>query len=430
MNSSTGFSTTKKVFDNGMRVIFHEMPWAESTTALLWVGAGPCYESKEISGAAHFLEHMFFEGTQKYPNNRELTKAIEFDGGDVDAYTQREYVSYQAKFPNDNSKKSISFLYEVLFNSLLHEDVIEKEKSIIIQELHRRIDDLESERWDQLAKCIWSEHHPLGRRVVGSEESIKNMNRHVLVSYHKHYYIPSNMTLVVAGNFNQQDIIEGIKSSFGALKNSSQKPAYVSPDSKYQPNNGHKTCLIKKEKVNQAYLALSYQLSLSHRDKKFREAQLLNSILSKEIFDGFVYKLGISYTAFAYLWPFRDQKVEVLIADVALTKLTQAAEKLKDILHSLVLNSSSITEGKNRLKKSLFLDLADTNDLADFIMEQDFFTGEVKSPKQIKEEIDSINEPALEIIRKKIIGSKNSVVMVMGNIDKSQETKVNKILSS
>ena len=191
------------------------MPWANSVTLQLWVTAGPRFEPQATAGLAHYLEHLFFDGTKSYPSNRKLNKAVEAAGGDIDASTHKEYVVYQIKLPYQNQLRAAEFLYELIFNSLLSKKDVEKERGIIKQELKREIDNIESYRWDFILKSLWPENHPLSENTLGSEASIKTIQRADLLKYKRKMYNSGNMFLMAAGNFEKENILNSIKKTFG-----------------------------------------------------------------------------------------------------------------------------------------------------------------------------------------------------------------------
>src|SRR3989344_2730723 len=184
----------KEVLSNGLRVLVHEMPWAQSVSARFLVKAGPRYEGEVTTGSAHYLEHMFFEGSQKYPSRRELDRAVESRGGDHSAYTDKEYVMYQAKLPTESADFASEFVRELVFNPVMAEEAVEREKGVISAELRRSIDTPAQHRWNLLRQHVWS-GHPLGHNTLGTFDSIERISRQDLLGYHTRFYRPNNAIL-------------------------------------------------------------------------------------------------------------------------------------------------------------------------------------------------------------------------------------------
>ncbi len=173
------------ILPNGLRVIIRNMLSHRSLTLIVVVGAGPRFEDDSTSGLAHFLEHMLFEGTTRFNSPKKLAEYIESKGGKSWAFTEKESVNYGVKVKKENYELAISYLNEILFNSLLHESEIEKEKRIITEEIKKKMDNPETEVWDNYFSFIFGEKNSLGRSTLGSLKSVGNLNRDKIKKYFK-----------------------------------------------------------------------------------------------------------------------------------------------------------------------------------------------------------------------------------------------------
>src|SRR3989344_6502119 len=149
--------------DNGLTLFLQRDPRVRSACISISVRAGSCYETKETSGLAHFLEHMLFEGTKQYPTAKKLAEQIERVGGYSGAYTNREHVIYSVKVFEKHLEIAFKYLSQIIFNSILESNSIEKEKGIVLEEIKRASDNSEQLIWEEWMKWVWGVDQALGR---------------------------------------------------------------------------------------------------------------------------------------------------------------------------------------------------------------------------------------------------------------------------
>lgn len=397
------------------------MPWANSVTLQLWITAGPRFEPQVTAGLAHYLEHLFFDGTKSYPSNRKLNRAVEAAGGDIDASTHKEYVVYQIKLPHQNQLRATEFLYELIFNPLLSKKDVEKERGIIKQELKREVDNIESYRWDFILKSLWPKNHPLSENTLGSEASIKTIQRADLLKYKRKMYNPGNMFLMVAGNFESKNILNSIKKTFGFLGADKHIPIFEKIEFQRHRQRPSRIFIEKREKAKQAYITLSFLTDLSPSHPKITALKVLDTMLQKRIFDFFVYQSGLSYSAFTNLWTFKDHALENIMVEVAPEKIKYSVDKIIEEVKNLDINPESITEAANSLKKSLFLNLADTDKFAEFIAEQEWYTGNIKSPEEMIQEINNVGVSQIKELKSQIFKYRNALLTIIGDATTSKK---------
>ncbi|MEX2052894.1 MAG: pitrilysin family protein, partial [Candidatus Paceibacterota bacterium] len=405
----------KTKLSNGLNMLIYEMPWARSVTAQLWVNAGSRFEKKINSGISHFLEHMLFEGTKDYPTNRELNKAISSLGGDSKAYTSKEEVFYQMKFPSENGQEAINFLYEIISGSLLSESTIEKEKNIITQELARERDNPEAYKWQALLNFLWSNDSSLGRNTIGTKESVARITREDLINFKDKMYIPSNMTLVITGNIKSNEAIEAADNTFGLLKNSGPNAVYPAVELAAHNNRTSRVYLEKMNELGQIYIMMGFTSNITFKSPSYIASEVLNQMLSLQIFDSMVYKKGLSYSANSFSWSFKDHTLETLMVEIDPAKLLETVKVMVDEVKNLSITSNSLNEAKSELKKSNFLDLSDTDKLADFFGEQEFFGQEVLLPEEVKKRIDEVGVSDLIRLKEEILNYSNVAIAILGH---------------
>ncbi len=193
-----------RTLSNGMRVVMNKNKNQPTTTIAVMVNIGSNWETKELNGISHFVEHLFFKGSKKYPTQRSLSLELEKYGAISNAFTTREMTCYHIKVNSDHLIPIINILSDVLMNSLYRSKDIEMEKNVVINEIHQR----RSNPSYVLSNAIYSsffEGLPIAKSVTGNPENIKAITRKDVVGFINEYYVPKNMIISVAGNFKSYD---------------------------------------------------------------------------------------------------------------------------------------------------------------------------------------------------------------------------------
>lgn len=241
--------TENIVLDNGLNTLFIDAPHSNVTTAQIWFKAGSSLEHKDNLGIAHFLEHMFFKGTQKYPDMM-IAKTVESYGGEINAFTSFDYTCYYINGPSTDSTTTVDVLMDMVSNPEFRPEDIEPEKGVVFEEYRRSIDGPSQYNFFEIQKnCFPKAYH---KPILGTEKTIQAFNRLQLLEFRNKYYNLENSLLVVAGNLskktkiietiNQYKLPSGLKSSFPKFKLKSH------PSAKIHENN-----------VNQSTLTITIQ---------------------------------------------------------------------------------------------------------------------------------------------------------------------------
>src|SRR3990167_5496869 len=214
MNTST---FEKVTLENGLRIILTPMQAVRSVTAIVLCGAGSRYEKKETNGVSHFLEHMFFKGTQKRPTASDISHALDEIGADYNAFTGKETTGYHIKAASQHLPLIIDMLVDMLWNSKFDKEEIEKERGVIIEELNLYEDTPMRRVAEIFEQVLWGDQ-PLGWDIGGRKEVIRKIQRGDFVDYISARYVPENMVLSIAGKFKRGETLDLIKKYYGEQK--------------------------------------------------------------------------------------------------------------------------------------------------------------------------------------------------------------------
>jgi zinc protease len=315
---------------SGLKAIFVADISFLSLNAFVAVRSGPRYETQQQSGTAHFLEHMLIEGTKKFPTSLLVNRFIESIGGITSAYTNKEYTLHSIKTPLGKMEEIFSFLEETLFNASLDEESLTNQKRIILEELSRSKDNIESDNWDIFLKWIYNAEG-IGRSALGNKKDIQKMTRQKLTEYYASYYQARNMVMVIVGNFDPEATKERLEKFSKKQEGSTliEHPLEVA----HERSKSMKINAIN----NQFIYGRIIPLSFNNRERFILKliANLLSYGSSSRLYEELVYKKGLAYAIFAGNWEFSDNVLFTISGSVTpkstdnlLSALTAEVEKI------------------------------------------------------------------------------------------------------
>ncbi|MBI2425456.1 MAG: insulinase family protein [Candidatus Hydrogenedentes bacterium] len=199
--------------ENGMRVALERLPYLHSASMGVWIRVGSAHEQAAEAGIAHFLEHLFFKGTETR-TTRQIMEAVESRGGQLNAFTSREYTCLYAKVLESHVAAGIEILADITCNSTFND--LEKERNVILEEIASVEDTPDEFVFDLLSTYHWPDH-PLGRAVSGTQESVSALGLEDVRRFYRQWYVPENMIFAIAGNFDEDRVLEQVKEVFGGM---------------------------------------------------------------------------------------------------------------------------------------------------------------------------------------------------------------------
>ena len=202
----------KVVLENGTRIAVEEMPGVRSVSIGIWVGTGPRYENPDEAGISHLIEHMNFKGTARR-SAKQIAESIESVGGQMNAFTSKEYTCFYARVVDEHLPIAIDVLADMFFSSLYNTDDIDREKKVIQEEIRMYEDTPDDLIHDLFAQTVWS-GHPLGRPVIGTMDSVAGLSREAVLDYRQRQYCPGNLVLALAGNLTTDAAVSALPAAF------------------------------------------------------------------------------------------------------------------------------------------------------------------------------------------------------------------------
>ncbi|NMD69525.1 insulinase family protein [Bacillus sp. DNRA2] len=399
---------TKYTCQNGIRVVLENIPTVRSVAIGIWIGTGSRNETPELNGISHFLEHMFFKGT-KTRSAREIAESFDSIGGQVNAFTSKEYTCYYAKVLDTHAPFALEVLADMFFNSTFDEEELLKEKNVVYEEIKMYEDTPDDIVHDLLSKAVY-QNHPLGYPILGTEDTLQTFTGDTLKQYMKDAYTPENVVISIAGNISDAFIKE-VESYFGSYQG--QRAVQLDQKPSFNTNQ-----ITRKKETEQAHLCIGFDgLQVGHDD--IYELIVLNNILggsmSSRLFQEVREQRGLAYSVFSYHSAYQDSGVVTIYGGTGAKQLDVLFETIQDTLSKLKQNGiteKELNNSKEQLKGSLMLSLESTNSRMSRNGKNELLLSRHRSLDEIIEQIDLVTKAEVDKMANNIFNDQYSLALV------------------
>ncbi len=407
----------KHVFSNGLRVYITPMDAATSVTVVIGVGVGARNERKEVNGVAHFAEHMFFKGTDRRPTTKEISSLIDGLGGQFNAFTSEEMTAYYTRLAPEHYTVGLDVLSDMLFHSKFDADEIEREKGTIIQEI-RMYDDQPMALAPRTFQAMMFPDHPLGRPILGTDETIMAMNRSTFTDYLEMAYHTGSMVVSIAGKVDEAEALQMVENW---LKNipGGEAPKPVTAAG-VQPSA--KVGLYTKD-TNQAHLIMGVpSFPIGHPDEA--ALSVLNTILggtmSSRLFIEVRERQGLCYYVGSSPDPYTDAGLFAARGGMDLDRLDQAIISIRrEILNMAAepVSDEELSMGKEGLKGRILLGMEGSAGVAMDVIRQELLRGRVRTPDERRAEVDKVTKDDVFRVAQTLFTPENLHLAMCGPFD-------------
>ena len=405
----------KTTLDNGLRIITATMPHTCSVSICIFIGVGSRYETETQAGISHFIEHLLFKGTPKRPTSREVSETIEGVGGILNGGTNKELTVYWCKVAQSHFPLALDVLVDMLLHSKFDPQDIERERQVIIEEIHMS-KDFPIQRVDMLIDELLWHNHPLGRDIAGSKESVTAITRDMMLDYREGQYTPNNTVITIAGDIQHQEIVTAVSQALGDWVNRQSGSGYLA----YEEQQAQRL-FIETRDTEQAHLCLALP-GLSLLDPRRFTLDLLNIILgegmSSRLFTEIRDKLGLAYNIHSYVEHFLDSGSVTVYAGVEPKNLPAAITAILEQLSQLkeVIPAPELSKAKELSKGRLLLRMEDSRIVASWMGGQEILTGRILSVDQVASIIDAITADELKQLAQELLVGNRLRLAVVGPI--------------
>ncbi len=355
---------------NGIRLATEAMPHVRSVTIGVWLTRGSRHETDAHAGIAHFIEHMLFKGTTSR-TAEDIAQQIDSIGGQLDAFTSKEYAGYYIKVLDEHLPIAVDLLSDMLLRPAFSPDDIEREKKVIVEEI-KMVEDTP----DDLVHELFTEHywlaHPLGRPILGTRDTVESFTAPQVRDYFTGAYVASNLIVAAAGNLEHANVRALVESAFASV------PATGLPTVDAPPR-ARPTVLSRTKDLEQSHVCLgttAYPQSHGDRFAAFVLNTILGGSISSRLFQNIREKRGLAYSVFSGLSAFRDAGMLTVYAGCANESVGEVVDLVVEELRIIAREPVSDTElrrAKDHLKGNLMLSLESTSSRMTHLARQDIY---------------------------------------------------------
>lgn len=420
------YAYKKAVLDNGIKVVASPMAAMRSVALGIWIKVGGRYESSELKGISHYLEHLLFKGSRNY-SCRSIKESIEGVGGSLNGFTSEELTCYLVKIPSRHLELAVDILSDMVINPLLLGDDIEKERTVILEELKMYKDLPQSYVYDLLDELLWP-GQPLGMAIIGSIDSVGRINRENLYSHRQEYYVPGNIVVSACGNLDYGKLTKRLEKIFSGVEK--KEEGFFVPVKEEQDKP--KLNLFAKD-TEQTHLVLGFHGF--KRDHPLRHALgMLNIILganmSSRLFNEVRENKGLAYEIGTLVKRFHDTGAFIVHAGIDNSKVTEA---IKLILQELgKIRDTQVTDDEFKRAKEFYLGqlelaLEDTLDHMLWIGESQSTLDKVYTLEEVVKEVNKVKRQDIAEVARAVFQDKKLNLALIGPLKDKEQTIYNQL---
>lgn len=409
-----------------MQLLLVPQEGAQSMTLLVLVKVGSRYESEEMAGAAHFIEHMVFKGTEKRPNTQAISEELDRYGAEYNAYTGKDLTGYYIKMDAEHTETAVDMLHDMLFHSKFEGHEMERERAVVLEEIKMYEDNPSSHVADMLEETIFS-GSPLAHNIAGTRQTMAAMKRQDLINFKEEYYIPERITIVVAGKISSQ-VQKMVEKSFGRVprvKHRKDQP-FICFES---PSVIKNQIALKNKKTEQTQLILGFVgLPFGHADRS--AATLLSSMLggtmSSRLFVEIRERRGLCYTIRTAHDSLEDTGLFTIAAGLDRSRVKEAVKAIYGELNKVMeehVKTEELKRAKDNLRGRMALAFEDSATRAEWYGRQWIFERGLRTPEQRLAEIDKVSLEDVRRAAREILNPNHMVVAAIGPVRSAESFK-------
>jgi predicted Zn-dependent peptidase len=405
---------TAETFPSGLRLVTESMPHVRSVTIGVWLTRGSRHESDEESGVAHFVEHMLFKGTASR-TAQQIAQAIDSIGGQLDAFTAKEYAAYFIKVLDEHLPVALELLSDMILHPALAPDDVAKEQSVILEEI-KMVEDAPDDLVHELfAQQFWS-RHPLGRPILGTPETVSSFSSAGLRHYFEHTYAASHLVVVAAGHLEHPRLRDMVGHAFASLPLRPKRAGTSAPEITPGVISRHKD-------IEQSHVCLgtrAYPLAHADRHVLYVLNTILGGSMSSRLFQHIREERGLAYAVFSNLTTYSDAGMFTVYAGCASDKVNEVIDLTLaelSIMAKTDVPADELRRAKDHLKGSLMLGLESTSSRMSHLARQELYFGKQFTLDQTLDSIEAVTADDVARVARDLFLGGDLVATVVGPRD-------------
>ena len=386
--------------DGGLRIVSAAMDWVETVSLGAWVEVGTRDEAPEVNGISHLLEHMAFKGTERR-DAKLIAEEIENVGGQLNAYTTREYTAYFAKILKDDVPLAVDIIADILQHSVMDKTELAREQDVIVQEINQSFDTPDDVVFDYFQETAFPEQ-AIGRPVLGTQELVRAMTPKTLLGYMAKHYSAPRMVFAAAGNFDHDRLATLVEDAFDALAPQTND---ARESVRYVGGDFHQT-----RDLEQAHVLLGME-GIPFEDEDFYAASVFSTILgggmSSRLFQEVREKRGLAYSIYSFLSSYTDGGLMGIYAGTGQGDVNTLVPLVFDEVEKLAkdVGEAEIARAHAQIKAGILMSLESTSSRCEQLARQMMVFKRPLSIEEVIAKVDAVDEDALKQVAERFLAS-------------------------
>lgn len=404
----------KSVLPNGIRIVSETIPYVKSISMGVWIATGSRFEEEYNHGVSHFIEHLMFKGTTRR-SAKEIAETVDAVGGQLNAFTAKECTCYYLKILDTHADLAMDILSDMLLASKFAEEDIERERQVVLEEVHMYEDSPDELVHDIYLDSVWPVH-PLGRNILGTTDSIERFNRELVLKYFQDFYTPDNMVIAAAGNITHEDLVSLAERYFGKFKGKKRNIDITTPA--FVP--ARTTINKDSEQVN---VCLG-TLSVPQDNPQIYPVYIFNNILgggiSSRLFQAIREERGLAYSIYSYQNNYKDAGLLTIYAGTRPGNINQVLELIIENLREFKIkgiDEQEMIKSKEQIKGSLLLGLESSSSRMSRMGKLEVTLGKFITLDEVVRKIDNVTLADVNEIIDQMLVAEKLCFTALGPVD-------------
>lgn len=403
----------KKVLSNGLVIASEAMPHIRSASMGIWIQCGSRIENARNCGISHFIEHLLFKGTKRR-STAKIAETIDAIGGQLNAFTEKEYVGYYAKVLDEHLPVAFDLLSDMVMHPAFAAAEIERERNVIYEEINMVEDSPQELIQDMYLECFWKKH-PLGRPIAGTKKSVSGITREAIGTFFKEHYNTSNVVVTVAGNIRHRDVQKLAQRYFSGMKTGSAAVPGA------PPHAAAGRTIRNRSNLEQTHLILGAKAPPIASKERYC-AHLLCNILgggvSSRLFQNIREKRGLVYSIYSMLSQYRDAGTLIVYAGTAPDKAEEVVELILGEfvrLRNRLVPVRELNRAKENIKGSIMLSLESSSSRMSNLFQQMNYHDRFYKLEEILKAVDSVTARDIRNLANRIFDASCLTLTALSN---------------
>ncbi len=403
-------------FGSGLRVVTERMPAVRSVALAFWALAGSRDEPPPISGSSHFLEHLLFKGT-KTRSARDIAEAFDAVGGDLNAFTAKEYTAYYARVLDRDLPMALDHLADMLQHSVIRAADFDAERQVILEEINVHEDTPDDLVHDLFTETLWP-GHPLGRPILGTRESIEAASRDQVRRFYRKHYVPGNLVVVAAGNVDHDDLLGRLGSLLETGPVRAEGPSGWNLREAGTPPEPSGRALVKRRKTEQAHICIGTNGVSRHDPDRFALGVVNNALgggMSSRLFQEVREERGLAYSVYSYHAMYAEAGLFCAYAGTTPGRAQEVVDLIRREIEDVGehgLSARELERAKGHMKGALVLSQEDPGGRMSRLGKSEVGHGEILTLSQMLKRIDAVSLEDARRVAERVLSQPMSLTVL------------------